>query len=78
MAAVILENFLIEFFTIYPDFKKHDFYIVGESFGGHYVPAITSRLLANNSLSFPKPVGMAIGDGWTDPVNQMYSYASYY
>ena len=33
------------FFNLYPNFRYHDFYIMGESYGGHYVPAISSYIL---------------------------------
>jgi len=37
-----------EFFKTHPDFVKNDFYIFGESYGGHYVPALASRVNQGN------------------------------
>jgi carboxypeptidase C (cathepsin A) len=61
-------------------FKNRDFYIFGESYGGHYVPTIANRVLNENakawwSGNYELPLkGIAIGDGWTDPYNQLGNY----
>jgi len=39
---------LQEFFKAHPDFVKNDFYIFGESYAGHYVPALASRITLAN------------------------------
>lgn len=44
-----LQVFLIRFFQIYPSLYKNDFYIFGESFGGHYIPALASLIVQNNT-----------------------------
>jgi carboxypeptidase C (cathepsin A) len=51
-------------------------YIVGESFGGHYAPVLANRLLSNSSWS-SRVAGVIIGDGWTDPINQINYYDTY-
>jgi len=33
---------------MHPDFVKNDFYIFGESYAGHYVPALASRVNQGN------------------------------
>ena len=38
--SIDMLNFLDTFFSKFPQYSKLPFYIVGESFGGHYVPAV--------------------------------------
>lgn len=70
------EAFILGFYTKYPDFKGRDLYITGESYAGHYIPFITSRLLQSEPV---KAVGVnlkgiAIGNGLVDPYNQVMGY----
>lgn len=79
-AANHLVNFLSNFYKTYPALKKSPLYITGESFGGHYVPALATKILTNNTFKEETGVqlkGIAIGDGWTDPINQVNYYDSY-
>lgn len=61
----------------YPSWFKRDFYIFGESYGGHWVPATAHKILTENKSAqaagkFIVPLkGIGIGDGWTDPINQL-------
>jgi len=68
--------FFQSFYEALPQFKANDFYIFGESYGGHYVPAIAHYLWrqakAGNFSSSLK--GIAIGNGITDPKEQMKWY----
>ncbi|KAF5728134.1 serine carboxypeptidase-like 34 [Tripterygium wilfordii] len=41
-------KFLINWFRRFPQFKSHDFYIAGESYGGHYVPQLAEAIYENN------------------------------
>lgn len=34
------EQFLRGFYAKYPEYTKNDLYLTGESFAGHYIPAI--------------------------------------
>lgn len=58
--SLYLENWMAEF----PEYAKHDIYIIGESYAGIYVPTLVREIL-NNATSVIKPQlkGMAIGDG---------------
>jgi carboxypeptidase C (cathepsin A) len=64
-------------------YQNSPLYLTGESYAGHYIPAISHRILAgnnnyekNNLLHVPL-AGMAIGNPWTDPVEQNKWYAEY-
>jgi len=72
-----LHNFLIEFVKKYPEFKGRDFFITGESYAGHYIPAISYEIVENGSdipLNFR---GSAIGNGWVNPEIQYPEYAKF-
>jgi cathepsin A (carboxypeptidase C) len=40
--------FLQAFFQTYPEYSSNPLFIVGESYGGHYAPAIAHRVLRGN------------------------------
>lgn len=72
-----LQLFLTRFFEIYPQFLTNDLYIFGESYAGHYVPAIAALLVANQSESGISLTGIGIGNGLVDPISQMDSWDLY-
>ncbi|PNX61512.1 serine carboxypeptidase 48-like protein, partial [Trifolium pratense] len=43
-----LYDFLQAFFKQHSEYVKNDFYITGESYAGHYVPALASRVHQGN------------------------------
>jgi len=55
--------------------RNNDFYIAGESYGGHYVPSLAYYIIENRENEMmgglPRLVGIAIGDGFTDPETQV-------
>jgi vitellogenic carboxypeptidase-like protein len=67
---------LQQFFTLFHDYRKNDFYIAGESYGGKYVPAIGYKLHTMREVSNINFKGCAIGDGWIDPIS-MLGYGPY-
>jgi len=72
--------FLQKFFTKYPQYSKLPFWVTGESYGGHYVPAISTEILKknlNNTGLHINMKGLAIGNGWIDPLIQTGSYAPF-
>jgi len=51
--------------------------VTGESYAGHYIPAI-SYYIVNNMTDFGMNFkGMAIGNGWVDPYLQYPAYATF-
>uniref|UniRef100_A0A4Q8K548 Carboxypeptidase n=1 Tax=Liphistius sp. SGP-2016 TaxID=1905180 RepID=A0A4Q8K548_9ARAC len=67
--TVSQDNYLAlqHFFVKYPEFKKNDFYITGESYGGIYVPTLSVRVLTEPaSINFK---GFAVGNGFLDQRN---------
>ncbi|RLN26479.1 hypothetical protein BBJ28_00016562, partial [Nothophytophthora sp. Chile5] len=41
-------HFLQEFFQARPEYQKQPFFVFGESYAGHYVPAISHRIFTGN------------------------------
>lgn len=68
-AAEYFAEFLSEFFTSHPSLLKNPFYLFGESFAGHYIPAIATQIFTNPKLKDLgiNYQGVGIGDGWTVP-----------
>ena len=62
------------FFYKYPEFEHRPLYIAGESYAGHYIPAIANYLHHSPDWRLNKPAGIMIGNGWVDP---FYQYSSY-
>jgi len=57
----------------HPQFKGRELFITGESYAGHYIPAI-SAYLHKSGDSAVNLVGFAIGNGWTSPYEQYPAY----
>lgn len=67
--------FFQAFFQEHPEYAKNPLYIVGESYAGHYVPAISHRIWKGNKDVCEKCIplnfaGLAIGNGLTAPEEQ--------
>lgn len=79
MADNMYEFFQI-FFQQYPKYANNPFFITGESYAGHYIPALASRILTGN-INHEAPninlQGIAIGNGLVDPLNQYTAYPQY-
>lgn len=69
-----------QIFTLFDFSKTKGFYVTGESYGGKYVPALAyytyhAQNKPTEDVRIPLK-GMAIGNGLSDPVNQM-NYGDY-
>ncbi|KMZ69154.1 putative Serine carboxypeptidase [Zostera marina] len=75
-----LYDFMQTFFAKHPEYVNHDFYITGESYAGHYIPAFASRVYQGNKMNEGIHInlkGFAIGNGLTDPAIQYKAYTDY-
>jgi len=77
-------EFIQKFFAKYPKYSKLDFYIFGESYAGHFVPAVSRKIVemndqlnvSSNSESniYINFEGIGIGNGMTNPGIQFLYY----
>ncbi|CAG8707057.1 3047_t:CDS:2, partial [Scutellospora calospora] len=87
-AATDVYAFLQIFFQEFPKFAHLDFHIAGESYAGHYIPAIAAEINNNNKgtsswilANQPKDLkninleSILIGNGLVDPLVQYKYYA---
>nr|KYP68585.1 Serine carboxypeptidase-like 49 [Cajanus cajan] len=75
-----LYDFLQEFFKTHPEFVKNDFYITGESYAGHYIPALAYRINQANKQNLGIHInlkGLAIGNGLTNPAIQYPAFPDF-
>ncbi|KAL7163596.1 hypothetical protein ACSBR2_039667 [Camellia fascicularis] len=75
-----LYDFLQAFFAEHPQFAKNDFYITGESYAGHYIPAFAARVHQGNKAKEGIHInlkGFAIDNGLTNPEIQYRAYTDY-
>ncbi|KAF0697810.1 Aste57867_11525 [Aphanomyces stellatus] len=72
-AGANVVDFLQGWLKKHPKFAQHPFFVTGESFGGHYVPAVATALLLEPKHGDVKInlQGIAIGNGFTNPLTQM-------
>ena len=68
--------FLTKFFLEHPQYQGRDFYITGESYAGHYIPKLAQYILKQTAININLK-GVAIGNGWFVPINQIPSYSSF-
>ena len=63
---------LRQFLSMHPELEGRPFYVMGESYGGHYVPN-TAKAIQESNANFPSDskerinlIGFAVGNGYTD------------
>lgn len=64
-----MKQFLLKFYSLFPQLNNSPLFISGESYAGKYVPNIASALLREDSINFK---GVMIGDGLIDPPSQIH------
>ncbi|KAG8960390.1 Cell death protease [Tulasnella sp. 419] len=69
-----VNQFLLNFYDVFPELATLDTYIAGESFAGQYIPYIADGILRTSLLN-TQLKGVAIGNGWIDG---RYQYPAYY
>jgi cathepsin A (carboxypeptidase C) len=67
--------FFQTFFQTFTQYQSSPLFIVGESYGGHYAPAIAHRVWQGNNNRHPNTIplklsGLGIGNGLTNPEMQ--------
>lgn len=70
---------LVQFFLLFPELRKNEFFVTGESYAGKYVPAVSYAIHTRNKDNINNRInlkGLAIGDGFSDPKN-MLKYGDY-
>ncbi|XP_047340251.1 serine carboxypeptidase-like [Impatiens glandulifera] len=75
-----LYDFLQVFFHQHPQYLRNDLYITGESYAGHYIPALATRIRNGNNNGDGDHInlkGIAIGNGLTHPAIQYKSLIDY-
>lgn len=73
----LLQNVFINFPYLN---QGQNFFVFGESYAGHYVPAISERILVGNKKRSGVQInmqGLAIGNGMTFPKTQYAEYSSF-
>ena len=73
--------FLQAFFKAHPALQRLSFFIVGESYGGHYTPALSYLVSQSNANLPPGDVkinlkGVGVGNGLTVPLAQYPEYST--
>lgn len=49
------------FFKEHPEYAKNDFFVTGESYAGHYVPAVAGRLHKAQKAKEGVPINLKVG-----------------
>ncbi|KAF6206887.1 hypothetical protein GE061_018123 [Apolygus lucorum] len=71
---------LTQFFQLFPEIAKNEFFVAGESYAGKYVPALADKIHRENPKAEVKInlKGLAIGDGVVDPMPMMLGHTMTY
>eukprot|EP01134_Creolimax_fragrantissima_P003214 CFRG3214T1 len=75
-----MQTFVEDFLQVNSYLRKNKFFVFGESYGGHYIPAVGASIHQYNKLGKGRYInlaGIAIGNGLTDGVYQVPEYLDY-
>ncbi|KAI5082696.1 hypothetical protein GOP47_0002439 [Adiantum capillus-veneris] len=74
--------FLVGWFKKFPEYAKNEFYLVGESYAGHYIPTLAKVIVRENKKSAHgfhiNFMGFAVGNPWTDPYSDNLGTTEFY
>eukprot|EP00210_Caulerpa_lentillifera_P004886 g4662.t1 len=73
-------QFFYAFLKAHPELAKKDLFISGESFGGHYLPAIAKSIMQANAEKKGIHLnlkGVIMGNPWTHPTSHYLSYPDF-
>ncbi|KAF2261355.1 alpha/beta-hydrolase [Lojkania enalia] len=78
-AAEDMHHFLQIFVhDIFPDLLERDFHITGESYAGHYVPALGAQIVTQNFFYPKRPQinlkSIFVGNGYVSPLDTAFGY----
>uniref|UniRef100_A0A0D9VUP4 Carboxypeptidase n=1 Tax=Leersia perrieri TaxID=77586 RepID=A0A0D9VUP4_9ORYZ len=74
-------TFLTNWLERFPEYKGRDFFITGESYGGHYIPQLANAILTNNNIMNTTSInlkGVAIGNAYLDDSTNTRATIDYY
>lgn len=74
-AAKHLDHALNHFVRRNPAFRSRPLFLAGESYAGKYIPALAYYILYQPSSLRSQLVGIAVGNGFTDPCTQVHAHA---
>ncbi|KAJ8322847.1 Cell death protease [Batrachochytrium dendrobatidis] len=68
--------FLENFYLVFPEYRRFELHIAGESFAGVYIPNFATDILQRNTVQKTKYrlKSIIVGNGWLDPIRQYNSY----
>lgn len=75
--------FLQLFLSEFSEYADSPFHISGESYGGHYLPGLSTEIIRNNKVAEEKGYlkinyeSVLIGNGWTDSLIQYRHFETY-
>lgn len=73
--------FLVGWFKKFPEYAKHEFYLVGESYAGHYIPTLARVIVRENKSPHGFHIhfkGFAVGNPWTDAYSDNLGTTEFY
>ncbi|KAL0872887.1 hypothetical protein Bca101_022592 [Brassica carinata] len=73
-------TFLLKWVERYPEYKGREFYIVGESYAGHYIPQLSQAIVRHNQASGENTInlkGYMVGNGLMDDLQDRLGLFQY-
>ncbi|WZZ24362.1 hypothetical protein YC2023_007763 [Brassica napus] len=73
-------TFLLKWVERYPEYKGREFYIVGESYAGHYIPQLSQAIVKHNQASGQNTInlkGYMVGNGLMDDIQDRLGLFQY-